>query len=656
MPVDSSPTPVQPDDLFRLRFIHSAALSPDGTKVVFAYSFYDEDSQEDRVALHLHCLGTNEERRLTIGMARDTHPSWSPDGKQVAFLSDRRDKPQIYVLPMDGGEPRPLTQLEQGVASGPVWSPDGRHIAFTAPPAKPPLDLEQPYRLTRTIYRFDMVGYVDNAVQDIYVASLEDGRVRQLTDDACQNGGLSWSPDGKQILYHASMFPDEPVVVHPRLRVVTLDGEIRELVSEWGYSLSAAWHPDGQRIVFLGAPHGRPIGSKLDLWVVPAAGGEPECRSAEIIWGIGGRLQSDMPALREVLVAPKILIDPGTDQAYVQAQIGGTVQVLRVALAGPPQWTPVLTGDRSCLPLALAGERLLAGVSTLSNPGDLYITDLNGQGEKAITELNQAVLSERVLPDWEHLTFPGNDGVEVEGWLLKPVTGTPPYPTILYIHGGPHSGFGHIFSFDFQMLAGAGYAVLFINQRGSTGYGDEFATRILGDWGNLDYRDLMAGVDAAVERGLADPDRLGCCGLSGGGYLSTWIVGHTNRFKAAVPENPVTNWVSFYGVSDIGPWFAVEELGGKPHEIPEVYRRCSPITYAHLCTTPTLLIQGEADYRCPAEQSEQFFTVLKLSGCPVEMVRLPQSPHGGSIAGPPAVRRAQNDALLEWLNRYVLEE
>jgi dipeptidyl aminopeptidase/acylaminoacyl peptidase len=242
----------------------------------------------------------------------------------------------------------------------------------------------------------------------------------------------------------------------------------------------------------------------------------------------------------------------------------------------------------------------------------------------------------------------------LEGWLIKPPQGKAPYPTVLYIHGGPHSGFGQAYSLDFQMLAGAGFAVLIVNQRGSTGYGNEFATKIIGDWGNLDYKDLMSGVDYAVEKGLADPDRLGVCGLSGGGNLSTWIVGQTDRFKAAVPENPVTNWISMYGVSDISALFAPWELGGKPHEMLDLYWRCSPIANAHKCKTPTLLIQGESDYRCPAEQSEQFYTVLKASGCVVEMLRLPNSPHDGSIMGSPVIRRAQNDALLDWMKRYVL--
>jgi dipeptidyl aminopeptidase/acylaminoacyl peptidase len=164
----------------------------------------------------------------------------------------------------------------------------------------------------------------------------------------------------------------------------------------------------------------------------------------------------------------------------------------------------------------------------------------------------------------------------------------------------------------------------------------------------------MAGVDYAIKKGFTDPDRMGVCGLSGGGNLSCWIVGQTDRFKAAVPENPVTNWNSFYGISDIGVYFALEELGGHPYEIPEIYAKCSPITYAHNCTTPTLLIQGEQDFRCPAEQSEQFYTVLKANGCIAEMMRLPNSSHGGAIAGPIASRKAQNDALLDWMNRYVL--
>ncbi|MEZ4638131.1 MAG: prolyl oligopeptidase family serine peptidase [Caldilineaceae bacterium] len=236
---------------------------------------------------------------------------------------------------------------------------------------------------------------------------------------------------------------------------------------------------------------------------------------------------------------------------------------------------------------------------------------------------------------------------------MLPRTGQAPFPGFLYIHGGPHSGFGHVFSFDFQMLAGAATP----SSSSTTGRPRDTATP-------LPPRSRAIGVTSTTQTswrastppssGLVDGDNLALGGLSGGGNLTCWIIGQTDRFKAAIPENPVTNWVSFYGVSDIGPWFAVEQLGGRPHEIPDVYRRCSPITYAHQCKTPTLLVQGNNDWRCPAEQSEQFYAVLKASGCPVEMVRLPNSAHAESIGGAWKIRKAHNDALMGWLERYMM--
>jgi dipeptidyl aminopeptidase/acylaminoacyl peptidase len=313
-----------------------------------------------------------------------------------------------------------------------------------------------------------------------------------------------------------------------------------------------------------------------------------------------------------------------------------------------------VTGERACILQAISETQLLYSVDHLNATPNLYLANLDGGGEQQITRINDDFLAGLNLPTSQHLLFNGADGVQVEGWFMKPTQGEAPYPTILYIHGGPHAAYGNRFFFDWQMLCGAGYGVLFINHRASTGYGDAFSTAIKGDWGNLDYGDLMAGVDTVIARGLADPDRLGVCGTSGGGNLSCWIVGQTDRFKAAIPQNPVTNWVSFYGVSDIGVWFAVEELGGHPHEIPEIYARCSPITYAHRCKTPTLMVQSEHDWRCPAEQSEQFYTVLRANGCITEMLRQPGGSHGASIYGAVNLRREHNNAMLDWFGKYVL--
>lgn len=495
----------------------------------------------------------------------------------------------------------------------------------------------------------DGVGYIDDKVQDLYIVPAAGGEPKQLTKDKLNCSSPVWSPDGTEILYLAGMAPDS-ISFDLSMKIIDLEGKSRDLLGDWGNILQAVWMPDGKQVMFTGTPAGRPIGSKSDLWLASKDGGTPECRTALLKVGVGGGLQADMP----VSPVPLLAVEKTGTKAWSQVQTGGKMEICEIALSGPENVMTVIGGDRTSELLGKTGELFLYTVSTFHDPINLYCADAAGKNERQLTHINDEIIGQWQQPDVEHLQYPSADGVQVEGWLMKPAAGKAPWPTILYIHGGPHSAFGNIFSFDFRMLTGAGYAVLFVNHRASTGYGDEFSTAIKGDWGNLDYNDLMYGVDHAIAKGLTDPDKLGVCGLSGGGNLTAWIVGNTHRFKAAVPENPVTNWLSFYGVSDIGPWFAVEELGGHPHEIPEIYRKCSPITWAHRCTTPTLFVQGESDFRCPAEQSEQFYTILKANGCIAEMVRLPASFHAGSIMGAPVVRKYQNDVLLDWMNRYVL--
>lgn len=647
--------PIRPEDLFGLHFLQSATLAPDGQTLAYSIATHDADADADYEQIWLLEIASGQQRQLTFGKQRNQMPQWSPDGKTLAFVSTRGEKPQIYLLAVDGGEARPLTTFKQGVGGGLAWSPDGQQLAFSAPPQPDQAhDATVPYRLARHIYRFDAIGYLDSAVQDLYVIPVAGGEAQRLTADGCHNTTPQWAPDGSRLLYVATMQPASHKAITPELRIVTLAGQTTTVISHaWGsFSGSAAWLPDSRQIAFVGVEGGQPIGTQNDLFVVDSASGQVSKRTAGLDRQVGARLQPDMPAAVANQLS-KVLVTAAGAVAYVPVQIGGTVQIYRVGLTGTPHYAAVLSGDRSCFLLDGNSSTLLYAVSDFNSPPDLYLADANGQHEQRLSQFNAAFLATVPQPVVEHLWFPGQDGVPVEGWLIRPAVGSAPYPTILYIHGGPHSAFGAVYHFDTQMLVGAGYAVLMVNQRASTGYGNSFSTAIKGDWGNLDYTDLMAGVDAVVANGWADPDRLGVCGLSGGGNLSCWIVGQTDRFKAAVPENPVTNWQSFYGVSDIGVWFAVEQLGGHPHEIPEIYTRCSPITYAHRCKTPTLLVQCEQDWRCPAEQAEQFYTVLKANGCPVEMVRLPGMPHAGAINGTPKVRRAQNAALLEWMQRYV---
>jgi len=647
---------IQPDDLLALRFLNGAALSPDASKIIYTVNKIDADDDKEYSAMYLLDLDSVETRQMTSGRSVDVGARWSPAGKTIAFVSDRDGKSQLYLLPADGGEARQLTRFKRGISGGLAWSPDGSKIAFCAKPDVEAADLSaEPYRVDRSVYRFDAIGYLDDEVNDIYVYDLAGGDIARLTDDRNHNSNPRWSPDGRSILYDSNMRSDATRAMSPDLMLVDLAGKQSTVLADWANIKSASFTPDGGRIVFVGRPDdGKPIGTKSDLYALDLSSGVSECRSGGLDVGVGGRISLDMPVASLSLY--NLMISADGESAYATVQRGGADHIYRVALSGAEAFEAVTCGDSVDFPLDLRGDHLLYARTAFNSPPDLHLADLASGASRKLTQLNAGFLGDIDMPQTQRLSWASVDGVSVEGWYMKPPNkGEAPYPTILYIHGGPHMAYGYAFHFDFQMLAGAGYGVLFLNHRASTGYGDSFSTAIKGDWGNLDYQDLMSGVDHAIELGLADADRLGVCGLSGGGNLSCWIIGQTTRFKAAIPQNPVTNWRSFYGTSDIGIYFGVEQMGGHPHEIPEVYEKCSPITYAHRCTTPTLMVQSELDWRCPAEQGEQFYTVLKAKGCTVEMLRQPGGSHGASISGAVNLRRAHNEAMLDWFARYVLD-
>jgi dipeptidyl aminopeptidase/acylaminoacyl peptidase len=649
--------PIAPEDLFSFRFVVGADLSPDATRVVFAQTRIvpgetEDDDQVEHSDLHLLDVESGAIRRLTFSDSTNSAPAISPDGSQVVFTSTRTEKAQLWLLPLDGGEARRLTDLPQGVGGPAVWSPDGTRIAFTAGPQEEPRKPERPYRVTRTVWRFDAVGVLDETVQDVYVLELGDDAAepRRLTDDRFMNLLPKWSADGESLVYVASHDPDTHILVS-RLRRVDLDGNVADLTQPDGLVDSHAPLPDGRVAYTQSFELDTVVGTLDSLYVFDPSTGSRSKRGADIGGHIQGGLQSDNPAA--YLGAGQFLVDP-EGGAVVTVQTGGEVALVRIALDGEETHSVVAGGPRACVALAARGRKILFGAFGFSEPGDLYLVDLETGEERRLTRLNEELVAELAWPTVVPLSFPSIDGAPVEGWFLQPAGAKEPLPTVLGIHGGPHAAWGNHFNFDHLMFAGAGYGVLLVNHRASTGYGNAFATAIHGDWGNLDYADLMAGVDHAIEEGLADPDRLGVFGISGGGNLTGWIIGHTDRFKAACPENPLFNWFSMYGTSDIAADFSVRELGGTPDEAEDVYRRCSPITYAHRCTTPTLFLQHEGDCRCPPEQTEQFFTILRVNGVPAEMLRFPGTPHIGSILGPIGHRRAENEALLGWMNRYVL--
>jgi dipeptidyl aminopeptidase/acylaminoacyl peptidase len=647
MSKENSKRPVSPDDYWKLQFITEAALSPDKTQAAYGVQRYDAEKDEDCTALWLLDLASGKSRQLTSGEKVDSSFAWAPDGKKIAFTSTRVDPAQIFILPLDGGEAVQLTNGKSGVAEGPYWSPDGRYIAYTAAEAKEKADPTAPYRVTRDIFRFDRLGYLDEKLTDIYVIPVDGGEPNRLTNDACRNGSLAWSPDGQEILFTASHHP-HTFNIRADLKTVDLKGEVITLVGEsWGSVSAPKWLPNG-KICFAGQHKDSKLGHKTDLWVIGRRGGVPVNRTAGLIGEVNGGPQFDMP----VYPTPHTLISADSQNAYVPVEKAGSLQIWSVSLEGKEKWQPLVQLDASVFLVGKTADSFVYVATSWNEPTNLYSSDLKGKKIRKLTHLNDNLLKELLLPEVENLHFKGCDGVEIEGWLMKPTAGQAPYPTILNIHGGPTGCYGNSYTFDYQMLAGAGYAVLFINPQGSTGYGNEFGLALNLRWGEIDYVDQMAALDHVIEKGLTDGGKLGIYGLSYGGYMTCWMITQTERFKAAVSENPVSDLSSDYGVGDASVWMNLDAMGGHPWEAPEMYDKASPVTFAHKVKTPVLMMQGESDYRCPALNTEQFYTMLKVNKCVVEMLRFPDSVHAESIFGKPVIRRAHNDELLAWMQKY----
>lgn len=649
------------EDLFKFHWLQGAALAPDGRVAVYAVSTITQEgtSEEERVTLYRVDVQVGVTRQLTSGKCRDSEPTFSPSGTLLAFTSTRTGKPQIYLMHMDGGEALPLTRLSQG-ASGPVWSPDGAFIAFTAGVVGSTTAiadrLAQPYRITRRVWRWDELGDIDRGLRHIYVVDVRTQRVTQLTNGLTVDADPKWSPDSRRILFNATMNPEFfDSGYYGSVRVVDMKGRVDCLVDRWE-TYDNAWLPNGNAVAITGNSVTGALGTHADLHVLNLENKELENRTPSLERAIQGWLEGRAPTL-SLHQSHALPVTSDGKWAYARVQNGGRMQICRIALDGKECVEVVVDGDRCCTLLDMRGDMLLFSADDISHAPDLYIASSEGSEEKRLSRLNDELMAEFQSSHHTRVTSKGADGKPVEGWYVEPTDGSKaPYPSILWIHGGPYLAQGYTFAFDTLLLNSAGFGVMFFNYRGSHGYGNSFVTDTLGGFGGLDCADLIAGVDAAAVMGLADPEKLGVCGISFGGTMTCFLAAKTRRFKAAVPQNSVTDWQSFYGTSDIGVVYTVKALGGHPHEVPDTYRRCSPVTYAHQCKTPTLLIQGEEDWRCPPNQSEQFYTALRAAGCIAEMQRQPGAAHLGAVSGPLPVRKAHLKSTLEWFTKYISEQ
>jgi dipeptidyl aminopeptidase/acylaminoacyl peptidase len=658
--------PITIEDLNRLQLVGTPQISPDGQQIAYAVSTIHTAVEENtyRSALYLAPTdGSTAPRRLTNSGKQDRSPAWSPDGKRLAFVSDRAGKPQIYLLNLAGGEAQQLTDAPNG-AGDPQWSPDGTQILYSAKidateQQETPKGYKPPLVINTLKHKFDGEGYFDTKRRHLFVIPAAGGAARQLTAGDWNVGGAQWSPDGQQIAYTANQDDDRDSSDINDLWIVTVDGaaaNARKVTHGRGPVALPSWSPDGQQIAYIGHEGGYVPGANNHLLVVAADGsGTASDRTSAFDRSVGSVASGD--AARGI-DGQRPVWSPDGKSLYFVATDGGDTGIYRTESDG--NVTLLISGERSCASFTISadGETVAFTATNPAHPNEIFVASMSGANERQVTRHNEALLNELNLQPAERITYESTGGATIEGWIIKPADFDPAsdkkYPLMMKIHGGPHALYGNSFSHEFQLLVAQGYVLLYVNPRGSGGYSQEFAHCIRADWGNLDYDDIMAGVDHAIAQGYVDPERLAAGGASYGGYMTCWLLGHTDRFKAIVTERVVSNFVSFWGTSDIGQTFGAWELGGKtPREDLETYVRCSPITYMDRATTPTLIIHGEMDLRCPMEQSEQLFITLKRAGVPVEFVRYPDESHNHAVGGQPTHRTDRLERVLAWLDTYL---
>lgn len=631
-------------NLFDLAFLRGACLSPDGRHVAYGVSRTDD---QERFEVIVADLGGGVSCRLDFP-GNASAPCWSPDGSSISFSGDERLHlaafPSLRIS-------APLTPPHLAVRGLPSWSPDGSRLAVTLLER---LAVGSVRRIAGKVFRADGLGFLDELHQGLYEVDVRTRDLKCLARAGRYCSQPEWSSCGRRILFLAC---DEaiPFATYSQ-RLLTLDiasGAIETALGEGWYVECARWMPDGERIAISGAPLGKlpvPIAS---LWVVNRRGGQADLRTPRLCGNIGLRINHDMPARELTGRNPFVVTDERN--AYATVQRGGHGEIWRIALQGDIASEKVLGGDEQShfvLDVHRQSSRMLFATTGLLRPPDLHVATLGGAQQVCLTQLNAGMLAR--WPEMQIAPFrvQSSDGLTIDAWFLSRVDRQPPLPTVLFIHAGPFAATGQAFRYDFHLLAAHGFGVVFANFRGSAGYGEAFAEAIVSDWGGRGFPDHMATIDEAIARGYADPDRIGVWGPSHGGFATCWIVGHTRRFKAAVAEAAITDFASLYYTTDAPAVFA-RDLGGTPREILEVYRRRSPLTYAHQCSTPTLLIHGEEDLRCPIAQAEAFHRALLEAGCITELVRIPYCSHSGDSLGPLSVRAAQNEVLLGWFQRYL---
>ena len=656
-PPDEPSAHFQPVDVFALEYASDPQIAPDGAHVVYVRQSMDIMNDQRTSALWIVDADGSNHRPLTEPGQSASSPRWSPSGDRIAYVARTDEGAEVFVQWMDTGQTAKLTQLAES-PSGLAWSPNGTHLAFSmmvkqiepsfASMPERPSGAEwapTPDVVDDTIYRSDGRGYLNDGFTHLFTLPAEGGMPRQITHgDYDHSGAPVWTPDSAALLLSANRHDDaERDPLNTEVYRIDVDSrEITTLTDRVGPDGDLALSPSGDRIAYTGFDDREQGYQVTRLYVMNADG-----RNARVV----------TPDFDRDVQNPTWSTDG--QQIVFQYDDEGTTKIGTVTLDGQREEIAAQVGGTSIGRPYTSGSFSLADNGrfafthgTSQRPADVAIGQ-SGQEPQVLTALNEDLFGHKTLGTVEEFTYTSShDGRDVEGWVVTPPDFDPDkeYPLLLEIHGGPFAAYGPYFSTEVQLYASAGYVVLYTNPRGSTSYGQDFGNAIHHAYPGNDYDDLMSGVDAVIDRGFIDTDRLYVTGGSGGGVLTAWIVGQTDRFRAAVSAKPVINWYSWALTADMYPYGIKYWFPGTPWEHTEHYMERSPISLVGNVTTPTMLLTGTEDYRTPMSDSEQYYQALQYEGVETALVRMKGASHG--IAARPSQLIAKVNYILAWFERY----
>lgn len=647
---------LQLTDIFSLEYVSDPQISPDGTRIIYVRNFKDIMTDKNLSNLWIVNFDGSKNRPLTTGNQNDSHPRWSHKGDRIIYKSNKEDdKTKLYMMWMDTRETVALTNSEE-VPQNISWSHDDRYLAFNMfVPYKSESLIHMPDKpegaewntpptyIDKINYRGDGAGYLRSGYSQLFTISVNGGTPRQLTFSEFNHGAPVWSMNNDLLYFSANFHKEED---HEPLdseihKIRISDGQVESLTSRYGPDWNPVLSPDGKKIAFTGFDDKHQGYQLTQLYIMNADGSNVNLLSKDldrsiqnVQWAQNGK-------------GLYFQFDEHGDTKIGHVTSSGKVSLKTEHLGGLSLGRPYNSAQFT----VSTNDRMAYTLGGTEHPADLAAYD--GKGSKRLTALNDDLFSFRKLGKVEEIWWESSfDKRKIQGWIVTPPDFDPSkkYPFILEIHGGPFQSYGSVFSAEIQAFAAAGYVVLYSNPRGSTSYGEEFGNLIHHDYPNHDYDDLMSGVDAVVKKGYIDENNLFVTGGSGGGVLTAWIVGKTDRFKAAVVAKPVINWYSFVLYADGAQFFSKYWFPNKPWENPENYLKRSPLSYVGNVTTPTMLLTGEEDFRTPIAESEQFYAALKLENVETALVRIPGASHG--IANRPSNLIAKIASILAWFEKY----